>query len=71
MEGYVSCSSIPNQTAEHRHDAHAKNEAVFQEKGCSISRVEVFEPNVNAHGLYHKLEYRDRIIDMIKELGQT
>jgi ribosomal protein S18 acetylase RimI-like enzyme len=45
-----------------------KMEEYFREKGCDVSRVEVFEPNVNAHRLYRKLGYSDRIIDMVKKL---
>jgi len=43
-------------------------EEYFREKGCDVSRVEVFEPNVKAHNFYRKLGYRDRMIDMIKML---
>jgi GNAT superfamily N-acetyltransferase len=43
-------------------------EEYFRQKGCSISRIEVFEPNVNAHNLYRKLGYTDRLIHMIRRL---
>lgn len=33
----------------------AKMEEYFRKRGCSLARVEVFEPNVNAHNLYLKL----------------
>lgn len=43
-----------------------KIEEYFQQQNCTIVRVEVFEPNESAHNFYKKLEYRDRVIDMIK-----
>jgi len=46
----------------------AKIEDCFKEEGCTISRVEAFEPNIKAHNLYSKLGYADRIVDMIKKL---
>lgn len=45
-----------------------KIEEYFRQKGCDVAGVEVFEPNVNAHQLYMKLGYRDRTVDMIKQL---
>lgn len=40
----------------------------FNSMGCDVMRVEVFEPNYLAHRFYAKHGYRDRMIDMIKEL---
>lgn len=41
-------------------------EEYLKQHQCNALRVEVFEPNVNAHNFYRRLGYRDRIIDMIK-----
>ena len=40
----------------------------FRQAGCDVVRVEVFEPNINAHRFYRKLGYKDRSFDMIKRL---
>jgi ribosomal protein S18 acetylase RimI-like enzyme len=45
-----------------------KMEEYFRKKGCTASRVEVFEPNMRAHNLYRKLGHLDRVIFMIKTL---
>jgi len=45
-----------------------KMEDYFKEKKCDTSRVEVFVPNVGAHGFYQKSGYNDRLTDMIKLL---
>jgi hypothetical protein len=45
-----------------------KDGRIFQAKRVHHFAVKVFEPNVNAHQLYRKLGYNDRIIDMIKKL---
>jgi ribosomal protein S18 acetylase RimI-like enzyme len=45
-----------------------RGEAYLKEQGCDELRVEVFEPNVNAHNFYKKLGYQDRIIDLIKKV---
>jgi ribosomal protein S18 acetylase RimI-like enzyme len=46
----------------------AKAEEYIRRKQCDVLRIEVFEPNTNAHRLYDKLGYQDRIIDMIKKI---
>jgi ribosomal protein S18 acetylase RimI-like enzyme len=43
-------------------------EEYLRQKQCDVLRIEVFEPNTNAHGFYNKLGYHDRVIDMIKML---
>jgi ribosomal protein S18 acetylase RimI-like enzyme len=43
-------------------------EEYFRDQGCKFAWVEVFVPNIRAHGLYNKLGFNDRDIDMIKEL---
>ena len=43
-------------------------ENYFKKNNCDIVRVEVFVPNKNAHNFYEKLDYSDRVIDMIKLL---
>lgn len=45
-----------------------KAEQYLKQKGCVISRVEVFGPNIKAHIFYRKLGYEDRIVDMMKML---
>jgi len=45
-----------------------KMENYFQKKHCDLIRIEVFEPNKTAHNFYKKLDYGDRIVDMIKML---
>jgi len=45
-----------------------KMEKYFRQAGCDVSRVEVFEPNVEAHNFYRKRGYHDRSFDMIKKL---
>jgi len=40
----------------------------FEQNGCDVSRVEIFEPNIKAHQFYINLGYQDRMIDMIKQL---
>jgi ribosomal protein S18 acetylase RimI-like enzyme len=45
-----------------------KAEEYLRKRGCEISRVEVFGPNVKARNFYRKLGYEDRVIDMMKEL---
>jgi hypothetical protein len=46
-----------------------KVEEYSMQEGCTVSRVRVFEPNVGPHQLHQKLGYRDKTIDLIKELG--
>lgn len=43
-------------------------ETYMRKKKCDVIRVEVFEPNKAAHSFYKKLQYQDRVIDMIKLL---
>lgn len=45
-----------------------KLEDYFKKRDCGFIRVEVFEPNKNAHGFYKKLGFSDRNIDMLKLL---
>ena len=45
-----------------------KMEGYFQLKGCDIVRVEVFLPNITAHDFYDRLQYHDRVVDMVKQL---
>lgn len=44
----------------------AEIEKYFLTENCDLIRVEVFEPNQNAHRFYEKCGYGDRVIDMIK-----
>lgn len=46
-----------------------KLEEYFKVKGCGFIRVEVFEPNKDAHEFYKKMGYGDRNIDMLKLLS--
>lgn len=46
-------------------------EEYFQKRGCDIVRVEVFEPNTKTHNFYLKLNYQDRVIDMVKNIGNS
>ncbi len=43
-------------------------ESHFKQNGCSVSGVDVFYPNKNAHRLYNKLGYSERTIWMTKKL---
>jgi hypothetical protein len=43
-------------------------EEYFRANQCDIIRVEVFVPNVLAHGFYSGLKYEDRSFDMIKRI---
>ncbi len=45
-----------------------KMEYYFRLQGCDFVRIEVFEPNTNAHSFYQSLGYSDRLRDMIKKL---
>lgn len=45
-----------------------KIEEFFTSLGCEIVRIEVFEPNKNAHQFYQNLGYQNRMIDLIKKL---
>ncbi len=45
-----------------------KMEDHFKKSKCDIVRVEVFVPNKNARHFYQKLDYSDRVIDMVKLL---
>jgi ribosomal protein S18 acetylase RimI-like enzyme len=45
-----------------------KIEDFFRLNGCDIVRVEVFVPNVSAHDFYNRLQYSDRVHDMVKQL---
>lgn len=46
-----------------------KIEEYFQQQGCDVARVEVFEPNNLASQFYKKLGYNGRVIDMIKKFS--
>jgi len=41
-------------------------ERYFQKQGCDIIRIAVFAPNTKTHSFYQKLNYQDRVIDMVK-----
>ena len=41
-------------------------ENYFKKNKCDIVRIEVFVSNKKAHGFYQKMNYNNRIIDMIK-----
>ena len=43
-------------------------ENYFKKNKCDAIRVEVFAPNKNAHNFYERLDYLDRVIDMVKLL---
>jgi ribosomal protein S18 acetylase RimI-like enzyme len=43
-------------------------EDYFKLNGCDIVRVEVFVPNISAHEFYNRLQYSDRVHDMVKQL---
>ncbi len=43
-------------------------EEYLARKRCAVLRIEVFEPNTNAHRFYNRIGYRDRMIDMIKKI---
>lgn len=43
-----------------------KVEDYMHKKRCDLIRIEVFEPNKNAHHFYKSLNYQDRMIDMVK-----
>ena len=45
-----------------------KMEKYFKKNNCDVVRVEVFTPNKNARNFYEKLDYSERISDMIKLL---
>jgi len=45
-----------------------KMERYFTQNGCDVARVEVFEPNIEAHHFYQELGYHNDTIDMIKKL---
>ncbi|MBU0981658.1 GNAT family N-acetyltransferase [Patescibacteria group bacterium] len=45
-----------------------KLEAHFKSAHCDLIRVEVFSPNLVAHGFYQKLGYSDRFVDMMKRI---
>lgn len=45
-----------------------KMEEYFKKKNCDIIRIEVFKPNTNTHNFYQRLNYQDRVIDMVKSL---
>lgn len=40
----------------------------LREKQCEFVRIEVFEPNTDAHSFYKSLGYTDRLRDMIKQI---
>ncbi len=46
-----------------------KIEEYFQQHGCKIILIEVFEPNNLAHKFYKKTGYNDRSIELIKEIS--
>jgi ribosomal protein S18 acetylase RimI-like enzyme len=46
----------------------SKMEDYMRKKKCDVIRVEVFKPNEAAHNFYKKMDYNDRVIDMIKLL---
>lgn len=41
----------------------------LKEQGCDSVWLEVFAPNSDAHDVYLKLGYMDRVIGMLKKLG--
>lgn len=43
-------------------------ENFLKKKGCTYSRLEVFDPNTRAHELYERHGYQNRVEDMIKKL---
>lgn len=43
-----------------------KIEDYFKSKGCDALRLHVFAPNIRAHDFYKRLNYQDRMIEMIK-----
>ncbi len=45
-----------------------KMEDHFKQLHCDHIRIEVFEPNKNAHNFYRALGYTNRVIDLMKEL---
>lgn len=45
-----------------------KTELHCKRYGCDVVRIEVFEPNTNAHNFYQSLGYTDRQRDMIKKI---
>lgn len=45
-------------------------EKYMKSKKCDVMRVEVFDPNTTAHRFYKKLQFNDRVIDMIKLLDK-
>lgn len=47
-----------------------KMEKYMKSKKCDVMRVEVFDPNTTAHRFYKKLQFNDRVIDMIKLLDK-
>jgi ribosomal protein S18 acetylase RimI-like enzyme len=46
----------------------SKMEDYFRLKGCDFVMVEVFVPNIPAHKFYRRLQYSDRVYDMLKQL---
>lgn len=49
-------------------DLMLKAEDFFRQAGCDLVRVEVFVPNAGAHRFYERLDYKDRVVDMVKKL---
>ncbi len=45
-----------------------KFEDYCKKSGCDFIRVEVFVPNSKAHTFYQKMNYNNRIIDMLKKI---
>ncbi len=43
-------------------------EEYFKKMNCDVVRVEVFKPNFNAFQFYKKINYNERVIDLIKKL---
>jgi len=40
----------------------------FEQNGCDVSRVGIFEPNIKFYQFYMNLGCQDRMIDLIKQL---
>lgn len=43
-----------------------KMEDYFKSQGCDIVRIEVFVPNASARRFYNRLQYHDRVVDVVK-----
>lgn len=45
-----------------------KIEKYFKQQNCDLARIEVFSPNKNARKFYQKMQYQERVVDLIKIL---